>query len=144
MQADVRCPRAPGMPRGRRGQSLLEVGIALPLLLLLMAGVVDLAHVFSVAGILQNAAREGARWGATFHPTDSAAIDDIKNRVIQEAAGSPLTLDAGEIQVDPDSGVANSGDPVTITVTHQVDLLLSQALGLPSLTIVRSASMAMF
>jgi Flp pilus assembly protein TadG len=144
MQPAMQRPRATGMPRGRRGQSLVELGIALPLLLLLMAGVVDLAHVFSVAGILQNAAREGARWGATFHPTDSASIDDIKNRVIQEAAGSPLTLDASEIHVDPDSGVANSGAPVTITVTHQVDLLLTQALSLPSLTIVRSASMVMF
>jgi len=123
------------MGRGRRGQSLVELGMVLPLLLLLMAGVVDLAHVFSVAGILQNAAREGARWGATFHPTDSAAVDDIKDRVVQEAAGSPLTLVPSEISVNPNSGVANSGDPVTITVTHQVDLLLTQVeqqAGLPA------------
>jgi len=107
--------------------------------MLLMAGVLDLAHAFSIAGICANAAREGARYGAT-DPTNTATI---KDRAIEEAAGAPLTLTAGEVTVKTASGTT-SGNPITVEVTHQVDLLLALALGLPPPTIVRHATMAIF
>jgi hypothetical protein len=107
--------------------------------MVLMAGVLDLAHAFSVAGILANAAREGARYGAT-NPTD---VDTIKTRVLEEAAGAPLTLVVGEVTVGTDSGTT-SGNPIHVTVTHDVDLLLAQALGLPRPTISRQATMVIF
>src|SRR6266704_4369570 len=69
MQAAVHRPRAPGMPRGCRGQSLVEMAVAFPLLLLLVAGALDLAHAYSVSSIVANAVREGARYGAT-QPND--------------------------------------------------------------------------
>ena len=122
-----------------RGQSLVELALTLPLLMVLMAGVVDLAHAFSVAGILANAAREGARYGET-NPTD---VDSIKTRVLEEAAGAPLTLIVGEVTVATDSGTT-SGNPIHVTVTHDLDLLLAQALGLPRPTISRQATMVIF
>ncbi len=139
MQPAMHRPRAPGMARGRRGQSLTELAIAFPLLLLLVAGGLDLAHVYSVASIVANAAREGARYGAT-QPNDSSGI---QNRVVQEAAGAPLTLTAGEVHVayDPDP---SSGSALTVEVTHDVDLLLAQGLGLGGLTIRRHATMVIF
>ena len=138
MQPAVHRPRAPGMARGRRGQSLVELAVAFPLLLLLVAGALDLAHAYSLAGILANAAREGARHGAS-HATD----DDIKTRVVQEAAGAPLTLDPSDVTItrDPDD---NAGSSITVEVTYDVALLLSQALGLPQPTIRRHATMVIF
>ena len=138
MQAAVHRPPGPGMARGRRGQSLVELAAAFPLLLLLVAGVLDLAHVFSEASIVANAAREGARYGAT-QPNDSSGI---QNRVVQEAAGAPLTLTTSEVHVTYDPG-ASSGSALTVEVTHDVDLLLAQALGF-SLTIRRHATMVIF
>jgi len=126
-------------PRGRRGQSLVELALTLPVLLFLTAGVLDLAHIFSVAGICANAAREGARYGAT-NPTDT---DGITTRVIDEAAGAPLTLTASQVTVTTPSGTT-SGSPVTVQVTHQVALMLAPALGLAQPTIVRQATMAIF
>ena len=41
-------------------------------------------------------------------------------------------------------GAMNSGDSITVKATHQVDLLLSVALGLPNPTIARSATMVIF
>src|SRR5437879_9595903 len=67
----------------RRGQSLTEFALTLPLLLVLVAGVLDLAHTFSLAGILANAAREGARYVAT-KPMNN---DGIKNRAVMEVSG---------------------------------------------------------
>ena len=85
----TRALRTRGSDWSRRGQSLAELAVAFPLLLLLVAGVLDLAHAFSVAGVLQNAVREGARFGAT-QPSET---DTITTRVVEEAAGAPLTLD---------------------------------------------------
>ena len=138
MQPAVHRPRAPGTARGRRGQSLVEMAVAFPLLLLLVAGALDLAHAYSLAGILANAAREGARHGAS-HATD----DDIKTRVVQEAAGAPLTLDPSDVTItrDPDD---NAGSSITVEVTYDVALLLSQALGLPQPTIRRHSTMVIF
>ena len=82
---------------------------------------------------------EGERYGAT-KPTDT---DGIKTRTVEEAAGAPLTLDPSEVNVATDSG-AVSGNPITVDVTHQVTLLLAPALGLPPLTIHRSATMVIF
>jgi Flp pilus assembly protein TadG len=141
MDDRARTLRARGSDWSRRGQSLAELAIAFPLLLLLVAGVLDLAHAFSVAGVLQNAVREGARFGAT-QPSES---DTIKNRVVEEAAGAPLTLNTGEVTITfPDGGGMDSGDSITVTATHQVDLILSAALGLPNPTIARSATMVIF
>ncbi len=53
------------------------------------------------------------------------------------------TLTAGEVTVKTASGTT-SGNPITVEVTHQVDLLLALALGLPPPTIVRHATMAIF
>ena len=126
-------------PRGRRGQSLVELALTLPVLFFLTAGVLDLAHIFSVAGICANAVREGARYGAT-NPTDT---DGITTRVIVEAAGAPLTLTASQVTVTTPSGTT-SGSPVTVQVTHQVALMLAPALGLAQPTIVRQTTMAIF
>ena len=63
--------------------------------------------------------------------------------MLEEAAGAPLTLDPSEVNVATDSG-AVSGNPITVDVTHQVTLLLAPALGLPPLTIHRSATMVIF
>jgi Flp pilus assembly protein TadG len=111
----------------------------MPLLFALMAGVIDLAHTFSVAGIVANAAREGARYGAT----DPTNTDAIATRVVEEAAGAPLTVDPSEVTVNTDAG-ASSGSAITVKVTHPVQLIMAQALGLPQPTIVRTATMVIF
>jgi len=129
---------APGR-HGRRAQSLVELALTLPVLFVLTAGVLDLAHVFSVAGICANAAREGARYGAT-NPTDT---DGITTRVIEEAAGAPLTLTAGQVSVTTPAGTT-SGNPITVQVSYQVALMLAPALGLAQPTIVRQTTMAIF
>jgi len=134
----VASPRR-AIPPSVRGQSLVELALTLPLLMILMAGVLDLAHAFSVAGILSNAAREGARYGAT----DPTNTDTITNRVVEEAAGAPLTIDPSQVVVNTASGTT-SGNAITVEVTHDVDLLLAQALGLPRPTIRRQATMVIF
>src|SRR5439155_25151520 len=46
------------------GQSLIEVALTLPVLLVLLLGMVDGARAYYVAGIIANAGREGANFAA--------------------------------------------------------------------------------
>ena len=50
--------------RRERGQSLVETAVVLPILLLLVAAIVDFGRAFDAYIILTNAAREGARFGS--------------------------------------------------------------------------------
>jgi Flp pilus assembly protein TadG len=58
------------------GQSLAELAITLPLLLLVVMGVFDFGRGIFYYSTIHNAAREGARYGAVDH-CDSIGIQDI-------------------------------------------------------------------
>lgn len=104
-------------PGGRqRGQSLVEMALVLPLLLLILLGIVDLGRVFNAYIVITNASREGALYGSFNPPKDSAAVTDIKNRVLREASGSGIAIELDRVVV-VSSGVA-AGDPVTVTVAY--------------------------
>jgi hypothetical protein len=49
---------------GRRGQSLVEFALVLPIFLLLIMGVIDVGRYAYMSSTLSNAAREGARTGS--------------------------------------------------------------------------------
>ncbi len=51
--------------RGRRGQTLVEFALTLPILLMLMFGVIEFARIFQAWITLQNAARAAARYAVT-------------------------------------------------------------------------------
>ena len=57
----------------RHGQSLVELSLALPLLLFLMLGTLDIGRAFFDYIELRNAAREGAGYGAR-NPHDGSGI----------------------------------------------------------------------
>lgn len=59
-------PSAPpgGSDRRARGQSLVELAIILPVLLLLIAGAIDLGRAYFTSISLENAVKEGAMYGA--------------------------------------------------------------------------------
>lgn len=68
--------------RLERGMELLELSLALPLLLVLVAGTIDFANAWSMRQILVNAAREGARLGSTqpmldLNTTDPGTVEKI-------------------------------------------------------------------
>jgi Flp pilus assembly protein TadG len=96
------------IPSGERGAAVVELALLLPLLTILILGLIDLGLIVREHQILQNAAREGARFSALPQnnklnktTTEQAQIDtDIKARVTAYAQGERITIDPNNITID--------------------------------------------
>jgi Flp pilus assembly protein TadG len=80
--------------RSCRGQNLVEFALVLPILISMMLGIVDFGFIYFIRGSVENATREGARYGAIHAPITTA--DNIKTRIRQTVTGldpSTLTID---------------------------------------------------
>jgi Flp pilus assembly protein TadG len=97
-------PKQPLVHRAKHstGQSLVELALTLPLLILILIGVLDLGRMLNAYVTIQNASREGARYG-TDYPNDIAGI---RQHVQTEAANSGITITNAMI---PDPTVQNDG-----------------------------------
>lgn len=78
--------------RRERGAVAVEMAIVLPLLLLIIAGMIDLGRLFYVQTMVTNASREGARMKSLGY-TDADAITRVNNSSPGLAAlGGPPTI----------------------------------------------------
>jgi len=81
------------MPRhrdGRRGQSLVEFALVMPVLLIILLGIFDFARAWSAHQTITAAAREGARRAVIFDPTiDSVSVRKRVQEVISSAGYNP-------------------------------------------------------
>ena len=120
------------------GQELVELAILIPLLMLIAIGVLDLGRVFHAAITIENAAREGARYG-TFDPTDSLGIIGAAQA---EAQGSGIDLTGSTILVScPDPLGCGSGLPVRVIIQYPFQLVMGMVFPDPNLTLAGSAEM---
>jgi Flp pilus assembly protein TadG len=122
-----------------RGQSLVEMALVLPLLLLLVAGIIDLGRAFNNYIIITNAAREGAR-AASHFPNNPGLIEAA---VRQEAADSGLDPEAIRITITPESG-ALAGEMIEVSAEYDFDTILGSFVGADSLTLSSSTAMVVF
>lgn len=93
--------------RNRKGQSMVEFALVLPLLLLLLGGIIDFGHAFYQYSSIENAARDAARRASINKSTeekDEDIISSVKNSL-------PASWKAN-VTITRQSGL-----PVTATVT---------------------------
>lgn len=95
------------------GQSLVEFALTLPILLLFVMGIFDLGRAVYYYSTIQNAAHEGARYGAVNH-CDDTGITDRVNSMAVGLAGSDLGIET-ELIYEDISGVL---DYIEVTVTY--------------------------
>ena len=96
--------RKRGASRTERGQSVVEVAIGFPILLLLLVGTIDFGMGIFSYSILRDAAQEGAFYGS-FNPANKEAIEDrsrnISPRGEKEVFSSTVNLrDKDLVKVD--------------------------------------------
>lgn len=93
--------------RKQRGQTLLEVALLTPMLLLLLLGVIEMGRYAYISILVGNAARAGAAYGAQSRP-QSALATDICHAASDDFQGTDVPCTGGTQSVGPNG---------TITVT---------------------------
>ncbi len=129
----------------RRGQSLVEFALVLPILLLILVGILEFGIAFRTFQVVTNAAREGARTAVL--GTTRAEVQDVVNRYMESGG---LTLDSDNLVFEcvPQPGSApnpnNGGPPCSngqiarVQVTQPISFavlgaLLNRTVGPPTL-----------
>lgn len=121
--------------RNERGQSLVELAVSLPVLILLLLGTVDFGMAIFSYSILRDAAQEGAFYGS-FNPANKAEIENrarnISPRNNEAVFSSPVNLrDETLIKVTVDTvgdscqGVTNgAANSLRVNVTYEYPILM--------------------
>jgi len=123
----------------RKGQTLLELALAMVFLMLILAGLADYGHVFSARIALIHAAREGAFFAAS-NPDD---LQGAKERVKQEAMTVGITLRDSDITVQIPTGENRMGQPVTVTVQTYVPTIFARFIGVSAIPLTARATAPM-
>ncbi len=125
----------------RRGLSLVEAAIVLPLLILLTFAVMEYGWMFYKVSAVNNAARHGARTAALAGGTDALA----RSRVLAAMSAAGMTIPGGNVTITPSADGAATGTTLTVSVSvdyeGNVELLRFPLLPVPA-TLNASVSMA--
>ena len=124
--------------RRRTGAALVELALIMPVLLLLVVGLLDLGRGFSQAGVVVNAARQGARYGAA-KPDNASDTSTIIARVLEEAEGSGVKLTSSDVQVV--APLTTTGQPLSVKIDYSYRPLLGKLIGLSTFHIRRECTM---
>lgn len=103
--------------KNRRGQSLVETALVLPIILLILTGIIDFGLLFNNYLVVSNASREGAR---------SAAIGSTDDQIRTVVGTVAASLDSSRLTVTitPDQTVGRStGVAVAVTVQYQYNMI---------------------
>lgn len=116
--------------RSERAQSLVELALGMVILLLLLAGVIDLGRAFFTFITLRDAAQEGASYGAlyptaagsctTFDRESTTFNSDCIIQRVRNATNAPIDLTSADIQVTLTliGGQACAGNAIRVDVDY--------------------------
>jgi hypothetical protein len=119
----------PRRPAGhdQRGQSLAEMAMLLPLVLLLFVGLIECVTLYNHYISVTNAARDGARIGAK---GDAITDDEIRSLVDNDLSRLPDGIDPdADVSIDRAPHPGDTAIKVTACYDHR--LLLSLTLVMP-------------
>ena len=102
-------------------QALIEFALVLPIVLMIVLGAIDFGRLFFLKMSLVNAAREGANYLAFFPEDADDGYVDTFSAISDEGNNSFLTLTEADVTY---TGCCTRGQPVEVSVTQSVDLIL--------------------
>ncbi len=142
--------------KAEQGQSLTELALLMPFLVILLLGTIDLGRAYFTYVGITNAAREGARAGMD-NPTnagDCSTSKTIRYSVCQELQSSGFTLanPSTDIAIEcsalsPESyssancSTVATGGRIRVTVQYNFSFMTTQVIGLNSLMMKNWAAM---
>ena len=114
----------------RRGQTMVEFALILPVLLLIIAGITDFGRAYMQVQVLTNAAMEGARTGILPGKTTT----DVQ-AVIQTVLNTS-NITASNVVISGVSAAASPGTTVSVSITADFDYMMGRiipdSLGVPT------------
>jgi Flp pilus assembly protein TadG len=117
--------------KSEKGAAAVEFGIVLPVLVLLIAGIMEFSILLYDKAVITNASREGARAGIVCsepNPISDAEIEAVVNNycashMITFGAAPGVTTSVSLAGSGPAGGPV-SGDPLTVLVNYHYDFLV--------------------
>jgi Flp pilus assembly protein TadG len=106
--------------RNRRGQALAEFALILPLILLFIAGIVEMGRAWNIKQAVTDAAREGARYAVVQDPAITTTAD-VKAKIEERLALA--SIETSTIDFSPDFHVKGSEMTVTVSTTFRMGLI---------------------
>jgi Flp pilus assembly protein TadG len=105
-----------------RGQSLVEIALVLPILIILFLGIAEVGFFLFSHVQVANAARAGARTGSLCRLTDNCATLNtvVQSAVFSEAQSLKMNGSNTLVKTQPTNPGVNPavGTPITVTVTY--------------------------
>ncbi|NIN00221.1 MAG: hypothetical protein GTO24_19740 [candidate division Zixibacteria bacterium] len=99
--------------KDKRGQSIIEFAVVLPILLMVLFGITEFGRAIMVTNVLNTASREGARLAVVSSVSDSLAV---RSRVVEVL--NAANIDAKEITIQ--FLLAQKSVEVTVTTDFEV------------------------
>jgi Flp pilus assembly protein TadG len=126
---------------GERGQALAEFALVLPLLLLLIAGIIEFGRAWNIKQAVTDAAREGARYAVVADGAMTLAV--VEDKIKERLALASIDTAAATIGI---SGDFHSAGEMTVNVSAEYRMAFVGALmhwlgGTPDITIDTEVTM---
>jgi|ERR1041384_1590430 len=133
-----------------RGSIIVEFALMLPVMAIMLIGILDMGLLIREHQIVQNAAREGARFSSLpendvccTNPT--ATLQAVKDRVTGYLAQENITVDSSNVSVNQSKTMTMSGgitayaSEVTVSYTRDMMILGAPFLSFGTVTLTGTA-----
>jgi uncharacterized protein (UPF0333 family) len=103
------------MKLNKKGQSVVETALVLPIILLLLLGMFEISRVFGSYLLITYVSRESARMAAV-GKTDADIIQNVYDK------SALLNVENVQIIIDPIEGYRKTGDDISISIKYKVTI----------------------
>lgn len=135
--------------RNESGQALAELGLVVPILVLVLFSVIHFGKAFNYWNDATHLSAEGARFAAVNRKPDPANASSLQQQIKTQVdtaelrSGTGSVTQAAQVCVDFPNGTSNVGDPVRVTIsfTYAWMPLIGERIGIAESTIRSSSVM---
>lgn len=106
-----------------KGSALLEFVLVAPLLLMLLAGIIQFGFIMNAKVVVNSASYEGVRAATMSEDPESSAAEAVLNYA---ASSMPDWNFNGRLNIETNTSGYNPGDDITVKVIYQVPNFFSK------------------
>ncbi len=125
------------MKLNKKGQSVVETALVLPIILLLLLGMFEISRIFGSYLLITYVSRESARMAAVGR-TDNAIIENVHKK------STLLKVENIQIIISPAQSSRRTGDDISVSIKYKIPIyapiiqnILPNPLNLEAKTVMR-------